>query len=158
MSKTLPPAVFGPSDLSSAPKSPPSVASTTLVAKTPFLIDDILHQHHTNTPTHRHNNTSASHYMSASNGKTQSLDNCPYSPSNSTIKAASDVSAYAVNVGHVRGNGRKSSGDSSGNGSRGIFQESEQLMIRSNEEDYRRHHERYEPWTCVADLSSIFKS
>lgn len=149
MSKTLPPSVFASSRLSphQPSKSPLSVSNTTLVAKTPFLIDDILHQHHT--PTHNYKNAiSALNFVSAkpSGGLN---NNCSYLTANSAIgarntygnnksanKSSNDLADDERAVGNSKESGR------SMDDSIGIFHEAEQLMIRNVEEDYRRQIER----------------
>lgn len=151
MSKTLPPAVFATNRLSPSqpPKTPPTVTNTGLVAKTPFLIDDILHQHHTtahnNKHTNNNNNPSASHFETSGGGvpgkPANVFANCSYSSNamrngdlnhKSSNKSSNDCAS-------VGGHGTKGI---TRDGTHGIFQEAEQLMIRSAEEDYRRYNER----------------
>lgn len=155
MSKTLHPSVFATSRLSPPPSKSPhlSASATTLVSKTPFLIDDILHQHQTTTQNYKNTtnlNTCASHLpTSGAHGKSPgSLNNISYSITNnsnavrngdgnskSVIKPNNDLSDC--------GSGNNKESGRSNEGSLGIFHDAEQLIIRNVEEDYRRHIERY---------------
>lgn len=152
MSKTLAPSVFATSRLSPPlSKSPHLMGSnTTLVSKTPFLIEDILHQHHSTTHNIKNNNnntTTGSNFAPAS----LSVHGKPIGSFSTSINSVSNRNSDGGNNKSVNksianelaecanaDNNNKETGRSN-EGSLGIFHEAEQLIIRNAEEDYRRH-------------------